>query len=949
MQPYPHSAAASTSHHLELAPSYLRNYSALKKPTFDFDVNDPRFHFLERELVGDADNEEASEEEASVQLIEESQRSIIPASEDGVAMQDGQDRTARTHTRPLSRQLRKARRASRPAMVLNALPSATRYLYAMGSTVRSDLSYSDPRRHPSRKSSKSPAKLSMPPAEDADALVLVSTYSILTRFLEHVNENEGMETEFQYTKWELHFLEAKGYSPASVTAWAAALTENHTVVAAKTLRLQAERTPFFVVALFLRRKYIRASALGILMQHVQYQLNSGAMNPATLEVVVIRLIRHARVVWPEAIPWITSLYVRHAFKVYNIGADGSTTSPKAIANLTFFTNKLLSLLALPASRKSLHSARDQEKAQLQVLQFMANCSPSIMVTRSGFRSVARNQLAHVKTPQEQEWARLKGSSWPPWKESRTAMDDDKGYEFGASRASRVLHRMHDAGYAGRTWEGMAEIYAGWDTDQSPTIQIRTLLPGLSSRYDDDGYLRSLTWAGRIRATRNSREAWACFLAWESSGSPAHEAIFRAMFESLHFSMTLSEPESNDRNEMSNLSKQHAAEASDETGGTQSTFYQVYLSEPIPTYIQLYGRMLQAKIKPSDRLVAFFLETCPDFTMTLSIIDAAEDSRHAITALIHGQHTNREIIRAMPGYLFKAFIEFLCRFGSLSRPPDARTSFVPSQKHSFLFRDDRHYLLEYAYALLYVYRPKYPPAWTALLCKLTKRKRADLPRKYTSHDMVFRIASNLEQLDMDIDDEIFHLLCTETLHVLQSPKGGSVSERSRTNLYKKGSSRLRTLFHNLVEPSSGSEMRLDSEDTVGTDPSHVPSPAVLHAFVRVLGCFHDYEGLYSLSTWMTKHHEKISTLAASTTLGNQILFRTLVALRGAVQGDLHKRQEHLYHGSGSPEIAQLVKAQIESVEEWGGWPDQYYVDLYVEGNLKFNMPVANKPETDWLEK
>src|SRR6202041_1208945 len=112
----------------------------------------------------------------------------------------------------------------------------------------------------------------------------------------------------------------------------------------------------------------------------------------------------------------------------------------------FICNRFLALLSKPTSLCPKLSIPFQEKAQFDVLRSMANNVPPLIITQEGYRAVARVQLARKKTAQEQEWARLKARSWPPWKENRTAMDEEKGVEFGFSRASRIMSQMHQAGY-----------------------------------------------------------------------------------------------------------------------------------------------------------------------------------------------------------------------------------------------------------------------------------------------------------------------------------------------------------------------------------------------------------------------------------------------------------------------------------------------------------------------
>ena len=87
---------------------------------------------------------------------------------------------------------------------------------------------------------------------------------------------------------------------------------------------------------------------------------------------------------------------------------------------------------------------------------------------------------------------------------------------------------------------------------------------------------------------------------------------------------------------------------------------------------------------------------------------------------------------------------------------------------------------------------------------------------------------------------------------------------------------------------------------------------------------DYEGLYSFSSWLTTYHREVTIRAAAEHSGQRILYRTLVALRAALEGTLDSK---IVHQGAPQEITELVKAQVEGVEGWE-WPPKEHVDTYV---------------------
>jgi hypothetical protein len=767
----------------------------------------------------------------------------------------------------------------------------------------------------------------------------VSLYSILARYLRHHTMSPSDELAFQYTHVELRFLRHRGYSPKSITRWASSLVNPKSNTAAGIFEPGVETPPLFLSLLFLRRKRMRVFALGVIMRHLAHRIKAEAITWKSLKIIAIRLLRHARRLWPESLPWIANLFTNEASRLHDTGGS-SPLSNQVLSDVTQFCNNYLMLLSLPVTARPMLAAALQEKAQFHILQYMASSSPPIAVTKFGFRSVMRNQLAHPKTPQEREWAQLKGPSWPPWKENRTAMDEDKGYEFGASRASKILHSMREAGYGDGIWEEMAQTYAGWDTDLSPTIQTRTTLPLFSSQFKDVKELRASIWAARIRTTRTRREAWACFLSQESSGETPCPDVYLAMFEKIYYPVVESK---NHPGFSSDAVPSFEEAVTDLLPGDmkevlpdpRSSLHYVYLNEPVPGYKQLLHRMFSTGIKPSNRLLAFLLDSCPEFEMGLHILSVAKNNYNGeIGRIISGIHihNNDTSAQQIPGYLVTSIMRFLCRFGHSERPLPTKPAFIPPEEHAYQFGLNRQYLLEYAHALLVYYCPDHPPAWSTFASKLVLAKGNKLAGHIVRYRMMCELLESMEGIELDVDDEMFCLMCTATTYAVNTVDQRAASIEDAYFLLSTSSPRLRTLFHRLVGANGDMQPPVRNQDLGNIVPPHIPGPAALHAYVRALGSLHDYEGLYSFTAWLTKHRTEVTARAKGQHSGERLLFRTLVALRIAVEGA--KVGSATNEALDAPDdIALLIKAQVEDVEEWGGWPAQEHVDRYMKGQLK----------------
>jgi hypothetical protein len=829
-----------------------------------------------------------------------------------------------------SRRTRKRQRSSPPAMILDSIQDGSRNLYWTAGDHKKDHSYVSlvARQHhgiPRRDSRFVAPATTRSPAEGP-----VSLYTILARHLYNLTGSPWAETHF--TRQEIALLQSKGYSEADVRLWTKCLITGNSIRACAVFKRDHRSPPLFLLLLYLRRKHIRAFALGTVMRHLNARLQAEPMEWSSLQLLVIRLIRHARMVWPEALPWIASSFCTEATRIYHQRKEGESYSSTFQPALTRLCNSILSLISLPASEHTMLVGLHQEKAQFIILQFMVSCEPAIIVTRHGFQGAVRTQLTHAKTAQEKEWARLKGPSWPPWKENRNAMDEDKGYDFGASRASRLLHRLYEAGYHGRAWEKVAEVYAGWDTDLSPTVQTRTSLPQMPEKHSDLNEVA--LWAARIRTTRTRREAWACFLAYEESDIGASSAVYLAMFEKLHFPEIRTQQ--SERGEAQSLGANDSIARSLSPGDMKevlpdprSPLHLVYLSEPVPSYTQLYERMWRKGLRPKKRLLAYLLDTLPDFSTCVHLLKGTQSKfAGGVRMLLQGLPLDDNARSSLPDYFIVCFIRFLCRFGSFgSSPPDEPVRISPKD-HEQRFELDRTYLIDYAYTLLMGLRPTYRPAWTAYMKKLLyeygQRRTAEI-----QYPAMCKLFDTLTEIDIDPDDDQFQLLCAVVRYTAQTAYKGKLSGEFTNHVLISAPSLLRTAFHNLVGANIDPSFTSSPGSEMTTLVPHVPGPAVFQAYVRALGFLKDYEGLYSFSIWLTTYQKEVTVRTNAQHGGPQLLYNTLVALRAALEGTLDSQNIH----DGAPqEIVELVKAQVEGVKGWD-WPSEEHVKAYVGMRVK----------------
>lgn len=495
------------------------------------------------------------------------------------------------------------------------------------------------------------------------------------------------------------FLIKQGYGVEDVVSWAWVMkSQNHHQAVSRMFALEADsrtnRVPIFIPLFLSKERHLDAQSFRLLLIY-SLHLMSGQPLPAldalpsilephldpspaesrplidqsTCMILVVRLIRHARQVWPEALPIIARAFSRFLTAVpVNEGGRSALAKHKADRFKTEKFNSCLYLLSLPTKIHPFRSSYIQQEAQFELLRAMATHKPVLPLTRKGYRAVIAVQLAHKKTSDERQSAELKAPSWPPWKEERLGIDAQRGNDGMFSRAMNVLSQMKEAGYSRQLWEEMSSILAGWDTDRSPTVQTRSLVhqTGSLSRTRDVDPNHYAIWVARIRATRTVREAWACFLAYRDQDLPPKAAIYAVMAEKLIYR------EKAIRRGSDHISSALPGDGREVHPEPASARDIIYVQKEPPTSEEFLDQMLSEGIRPSGRFLALLLQSASTFRLGLKYLKCSDLTDDQITALCSAlyqqsdkpaQHVKQaqdtKALQELPDFVFASFIKLLC--------------------------------------------------------------------------------------------------------------------------------------------------------------------------------------------------------------------------------------------------------------------------------------------------
>ena len=797
----------------------------------------------------------------------------------------------------------------------------------------------------------------IPPLETAGPPTLTR---ILAKYLRHV-ANYPMDLRalwiayppFKPSLDDERLLARVNCGMADVEAWAAMVSEPDSFKAATLLHARVashgtSSVPLSIISYILRRPYITAKALRILMEHVWVLTSdlSGStdtrLSPDAVFVVFTRLLRHARNVWPAALPSVADYLVHFLPEIKpNRNGDPATTAQL----VTFMLNKAMHLTSEPTAVSPYKDVKHQEAAVICILSSMAERDPPLQIDREGYRAVVRLQLAMGKTESEQQWAALKALSWPPWKEDRTRMDSELGPEHGISRARATLDRMKEAGYAPQSWEEIAGVYTGWDVDGTPTIQTRVVLPvwndgkPIDSREKSQRHNASL-WAARIKTTRTVQEAWACYLAFEDAQHPADQFVLLAILEKLH------KEESRQRKSMS-TDPDNLQERSDPLprlfpGDTKeveplppSTHLYTYTRTHPPSAYEFYRQLQDHGIDVRDECLAFLLSNANSFKEGVEYVGIAESQYPAIG----GVHT---IDARFPDVLFFAYVKFLSRYSNAQSPAlfgglaSRRLSLNnPSAQLADTQFNFRHNLIQATW-LLNERRPFFLPIWNAVLNALAYKasyKTMHLTERFdtamgamSSPDLdsnaiiAYRLTQQvlrlLQDQNMVPDTYGFLAICRSTENAgiacwrilardhdldqtatddpdaAENIPSKSVLDARELLAVQRPYGRLEQYFKLLVgegsfagldETTHTSEADIPIPDDTPTLPPlprllAVPEPAVLHAYIRALGWHGSHVRILTALKWMVKHQHELTDASDRARNGAKWMRRTIVSVR-----------------------------------------------------------------------
>lgn len=756
----------------------------------------------------------------------------------------------------------------------------------------------------------------------------------------------------------LQYLSSRGYSVEDVVSWAWILTsETAHTAALRYVKVENRKRhgesrigppiPPFVLLFIFRRENITAGALGILLPIAAHMLRKApdyktsknlevmrrmhndlmqstawdTRDNTTAMIIIVRLLRAARNVSPPALLSVADIFTS-IFGIAGIVERFGEFKDTARRHITSSYNQCIVLMSEPCRNHPYQSATFQHRAVFQLLREMTKFDPPIFVSRNAYQAIIRIQAIREKSAPEREWEDLKSPSWPPWKQEKLGIDAERGKEGSTSMTIKAMRLMAKSGYAMGQWEKVAGIVGGWDTDGTPTIQTRTILPSPNKTRKGQSPTSSHPtaqmnshpdiWAARIRATRTLNEAWASFLGYrEQWHDYVDKGVYLEMIQKLAYAERLQRyPES--ARAASNAIPGDGKEVFPEPSSPRDTLY--VPSNP-PSLHDFVGDMLETRIGLSRRLLVLLLAHV-DYdlgTKCLSSSFLSSDELNCLRNIATRPDPNYLWhLRQIPEDVVAAVVNFFGRsFRHRTSDPATWTLAFPIALSSRLrIRSTSDWPAKPERALFHICElmrlrlPRTPRPWNIFLSHLIEL-RAEHDRRVPAYlqRAVAWIESRevvrwMDQEGVPFDMDTLQILSSILCKVIRAHRQHEVDLEQSLNAAWHGELFGQNIAWALPRETPP-EMIRDGLDLIkrrfyqlASHPSSAvasslpkPLPAQIHAFVRLLGLAGDHDGLLTVLWWISKSERHLRFTVHELTNGPVHMRRAMIAIRVFLEGHI----------------------------------------------------------------
>lgn len=455
----------------------------------------------------------------------------------------------------------------------------------------------------------------------------------------------------------------EGVSEDDLAHWAWILEAADTDTKVERLLSSERHKPAFILMVILRtdEKFLKGSSLVKLYDYIKKvhikkqhpvareqrlpaKSLDGRLNmpPFQFMVLIYRLLHHAHETFPSSVVAIAGLVVDYLQTIPQTIPKKSNRQTGYSRRCLVFNYAMGRVQQGPVSNM-VHAWR----AQRILLEYSASLQRPLIINKNGYRSIRATLLGLKKSPAEQMTAVRHAKTWPPYIRELDGTDETRDQQDYLSRSVKAGILKRSEGYADILGDDGLDILGGGGPSNPVTIQTRSSPLG---RWTEQ--YRSLQvftdWAARVKATRNSHEAWQMFHHPPMPGLKPNFQVYAEMFAKL-------------------FAKEVEPTSSILAGDAKETFspYQANLTEFERERLrpcspeELYERMLQDGNRPIKNCLCLLIIHAPNLERATRFLNDSplhKDVVKDLTTSFTPEYVN--LVR-VPVQVFKSYLAFLC--------------------------------------------------------------------------------------------------------------------------------------------------------------------------------------------------------------------------------------------------------------------------------------------------
>lgn len=404
--------------------------------------------------------------------------------------------------------------------------------------------------------------------------------------------------------------------------------------------------------------------------------NAINMGPSFFCLLIKRLTHQCMQVFPTSIVAVARLAVDYIRAIPDVKQPRKSNRRTGYVDCCMVFNYAMCQFKRTPPSRPLQTMRFNWRAQRILLGFSAGLRRPLVIDRPSYRAIRTVLMGLKKSQAEKRVAFRLVKTWPPYRKNWDGTDEARAPEDDLSRSIKAGILKREEGYSDDISDHALSVLGG-ATYEHGTVQTRSRSPRLWR-----GPQMSLNmfsdWAMRVKATRNSHEAWQIFLQSPSAGTKPNYQVYAEMFAKL-FAKEVTDPDTGVPGDSKEVFPPY-----------EFNLTEFELARLKPDGVdELYARLLRDGNRPVHNCLRLLVLHATSLSKALRYLQDSPLDRDAVMDMTSSSRPSYDNLQKIPIPIFDAYIALLCRLQprrrwETDRNAGARRE-VPSPRYDFVNR------------------------------------------------------------------------------------------------------------------------------------------------------------------------------------------------------------------------------------------------------------------------